>query len=235
VPTNRYKPLEDYIRDILLPEVQHRVKSWDQAERSYKPLTAPDKLSLVTLTGWLLSYPINYVLPRHGRRCRDGNTESDDCEDEENEEQDSGRNALANEELVVTRVKLQPSDWIDGLGEHCLLSFSYPSELAERCTDRSSPTPPSPLSPAMEKDEYKFEAGRPLESGSESEDCDILSPRLPTSESFDRNRPLPFRNPDICEAGRSFLIQLHNRFQKQNIWKSWEVGQQTVVLPVVAM
>ncbi|KAF9345430.1 hypothetical protein BGX34_004780, partial [Mortierella sp. NVP85] len=235
VPTNRYKPLEDYIREILLPEVQHRIKSWDQAERSYKPLTAPDKLSLVTLTGWLLSYPINYVLPRHGRRCRDDNTESDHCEDEENEEQDSGRNALANEELVVTRVKLQPSDWIDGLGEHCLLSFSYPSELAERCVDRSSPTPPSPLSPTIEKDEYKFEAGRPLESGSESEDSDILSPRLPTSESFDRNRPLPFRNPDICEAGRSFLIQLHNRFQKQNIWKSWEVGQQTVVLPVVAM
>lgn len=233
MPANRYKPLEDYVRDLLLPEVQHRIKSWDQAERSYRPLTGPDRFSLVTLTGWLLSYPINYVLPIHGRN---ESKDADHCDNGESEEQDSGRNALANEELVVTRVKLQPSEWIDGLGEHCLLSFSYPSELAERCMDKSSPaTPPSPLSPVIERDEYKFGTDRPQESGSESEDGEMLSPRLPTSESFDRNRSLPFRNPDICAAGRSFLTLLHGRFQKQNIWKAWEVGQQSVVLPVVAM
>jgi hypothetical protein len=185
-----------------------------------------------------LSYPISYVLPSHGHRRRFESTDSDHCDEDEDAEEDNGRNALANEELVITRVNLQPSEWIDGLREHCLLSFSYPSELAERSKDRTTPTatPPSPLSPAVEKGEYKFEAdSRPAESGSESEDSDAMSPRLPTSESFDRNRPLPFRNPDICAAGRSFLTQLHNRFQKQTIWKGWEVGQQTVVLPVVAM
>ncbi|KAG0364430.1 hypothetical protein BGZ54_007537 [Gamsiella multidivaricata] len=236
MPANRYKALEDYIRGVLLPEVQYRIKSWDQAEQIYRPLAVPDRLSLVTLTGWLLSYPVNYVLPGHGRRYSSGGSSSSEAlcdEDEEDEDQDDGRNALANQSLVVTRVKLQPNERIEGLPEHCLLSFSYPSELAERCMDRSSPTPPSPLSPEIERDEYRFETADPSSSPAQG---DVnLSSRLPSSESFDKSRLLPFNNADIDAAGRAFLTQLHNRFQKQSIWKAWEVGQQKVTLPVVAM
>ncbi|KAF9283903.1 hypothetical protein BGZ68_005030 [Mortierella alpina] len=240
MPENRYKALEDYIRDILLPDVQYRIENWDQAERTYKALPVPQRLSLVTLTGWLLSYPITYVLPGHSRQSSGASsTELNDAiicdEGEEDEEQDNGRNALANQALVVTRVQLEPNENIEGLREHCMLSFSYPSDLAERCMDRSTPTPPSPLSPAVERDEYRFESTN--ESAGDSADTvpKNLSPRLPSSESFDQNRPLPFSNPDICAAGRSFLTELHSRFQKQSIWSTWQVGQQTVVLPVVAM
>ncbi|KAK5809360.1 hypothetical protein F5H01DRAFT_349068 [Linnemannia elongata] len=246
MPANRYKALEDYIRNILLVDVQHRIQNWDQAEYCYQPLTVPDRLSLVTLTGWLLSYPINYVLPGHGRRYSSGSADSNSTspshynEDEEDDEQDNGRNALANQVLVVTRVHLEPNVEIEGLQEHCLLSFSYPSELAERCKDHNTPSPSSPLSPAVERGEYDFTASDesekktvrsiPFENGNSE-----LSPRLPSSESFDQDRPLPFSNPDICAAGRSFLTQLHSRFLKQTIWKGWQVGQQNVVLPVVAM
>ncbi|KAF9897847.1 hypothetical protein BX616_004887, partial [Lobosporangium transversale] len=299
MPCNRYRALEDYVRDVLLPEIERRIKSWDQAEQSYQPLIVPNKLSLVTLTGWLLSYPVNYVLPGLGRRYssgagrRVGTADSDsdseefndDGAEDEDEDQDNGRNALANQVLVVTRVNLQPNPEVEGLSHHCLLSFSYPSELAERFVDRSSPTPPSPLSPEVEKDEYQFESSSESlptpspssssfsmssatsttttaattasstsveekegegsnaqeenedEPSSSSSSCSSSMPlsRSLCSDTFDHNRPLPFRNPDIYAAGRSFLTQLHNRFQKQNIWKSWEVGQQSVVLPVVAM
>ncbi|KAG0008165.1 hypothetical protein BGZ80_003783, partial [Entomortierella chlamydospora] len=243
MPLNRYKVMEDYIRDVLLPEVQYRIKSWDQAERSYRPLAVPTTHSLVTLTGWLLSYPINYVLPVRGSRLSNGSDDSTGawCDEDDDDEQDNGRNALANQALVVTRVILQPGESPEGLGEHCMLSFSYPSELAERCMDRSVVTPPSPLSPAVEANEYCFDEndGKSNKSNSKSNGNkngnSDLSPRLPNSESFDINRPLPFNNPDICAAGRSFLTLLHNRFQKQSIWKGWEVGQETVILPVVAM
>ncbi|KAK3812408.1 MAG: hypothetical protein JOS17DRAFT_762700 [Linnemannia elongata] len=245
MPANRYKALEDYIRNILLIDVQHRIQNWDQAEYCYQPLTVPDRLSLVTLTGWLLSYPINYVLPGHGRRYSSGSADSSSTspshynEDEEDDEQDNGRNSLANQVLVVTRVHLEPNVDIEGLQEHCLLSFSYPSELAERCMDRNTPSPPSPLSPTVERGEYDFttsddEKKIPRSIPFENGNCE-LSPRLPSSESFDQERPLPFSNPDICAAGRSFLTQLHSRFLKQTIWKGWQVGQQNVVLPVVAM
>ncbi|KAF9544471.1 hypothetical protein EC957_012073 [Mortierella hygrophila] len=247
MPDNRYKALEDYIRNILLVDVQHRIQNWDQAEYSYQPLTVPDRLSLVTLTGWLLSYPINYVLPGQGRRYSSGSTDSSSTsprhynEDEEDDEQDNGRNALANQVLVVTRVHLEPNVEVEGLREHCLLSFSYPSELAERFMDRNTPPPSSPISPVVERSEYDFTTGGgddekktdrsiPFKNGNSE-----LSPRLPSSESFDQNRPLPFSNPDICAAGRSFLTHLHSRFLKQTIWKGWQVGQQNVVLPVVAM
>ncbi|KAF9183993.1 hypothetical protein BGZ51_003655, partial [Haplosporangium sp. Z 767] len=268
MPGNRYKALEDYIRDVLLPDVQSRIQNWDRAEQTYRPLAVPNRLSLVTLTGWLLSYPINYVLPGHGRRYSSGgcsrptpgrgsSTDSDvvpSYEDEEDEDQDNGRNALANQALVVTRVQLEPSEKIEGLREHVLLSFSYPSDLAERCMDRSTPSPPSPLSPVVERDGYQFDTASASASASvsttslastatssSSSDRNFvkgdgsLSPQLPSSGSFDQNRPLPFSNPDIGAAGRSFLTQLHNRFQKQSLWKTWQVGQQTVVLPVVAM
>jgi hypothetical protein len=36
-------------------------------------------------------------------------------------------------------------------------------------------------------------------------------------------------------AGRSLLQVLHSRFLRQDVWKTWEVGQQTVTLPVVAL
>ncbi|KAG0203404.1 hypothetical protein BGX28_004294 [Mortierella sp. GBA30] len=250
MPENRYTALEDYIRQILMPDVQYRIQHWDQAERTYQALVVPDRLSLVTLTGWLLSYPINYVLPGHGRRFSSGGATGSNgayfCDEaEEDEEQDNGRNALANQVLVVTKVLLEPNEKIEGLREHCLLSFSYPSELAERCMDRSTPTPPSPLTPVAERDEYRFEdAGSSTISATSPAPTIVndantvnngLSPRLPSSESFDENRPLPFSNPDICAAGRSFLTQLHSRFQKQGIWRTWQVGQQNVVLPVVAM
>lgn len=246
MPANRYKALEDYIRNILLIDVQHRIQNWDQAEYCYQPLTVPDRLSLVTLTGWLLSYPINYVLPGHGRRYSSGSTDSSSTspnhynEDEEDDEQDNGRNSLANQVLVVTRVHLEPNVEIAGLQEHCLLSFSYPSELAQKNMDCNTLSPTSPLSPAVERGEYDFttsnddhtarQQSTPFENGNSE-----LSPRLPSSKSFDHDRPLPFSNADICAAGRSFLTQLHNRFLKQTIWKGWQVGQQNVVLPVVAM
>ncbi|KAF9136634.1 hypothetical protein BG015_003065 [Linnemannia schmuckeri] len=247
MPANRYKALEDYIRNILLVDVQHRIQNWDQAEYCYQPLTVPDRLSLVTLTGWLLSYPINYVLPGHGRRYSSGSTDSNSTsptqynEDEEDDEQDNGRNALANQVLVVTRVHLEPNVEIEGLQEHCLLSFSYPSELAERCMDHNTPPPSSPLSPAVERGEYDFTTSASVDEKKPTRSTPFengnieLSPRLPSSESFDQDRPLPFSNPDICAAGRSFLTQLHSRFLKQTIWKGWQVGQQNVVLPVVAM
>ncbi|KAF9901814.1 hypothetical protein EC991_005640 [Linnemannia zychae] len=259
MPANRYKALEDYIRTVLLVDVQRRIENWDQAEYCYQPLTVPDRLSLVTLTGWLLSYPINYVLPGHGRRYSSGSTDSSATspnkynEDEEDDEQDNGRNALANQVLVVTRVHLEPNVEIEGLKDHCLLSFSYPSELAERCMVPTSSSPPSPLSPAIERNEYDFTTTEEGSINSLSKDKSNnndpatrstssfqngnsdLSPRLPSSESFDQDRPLPFSNPDICAAGRSFLTLLHTRFLKQTIWKGWQVGQQSVVLPVVAM
>ncbi|KAG0051020.1 hypothetical protein BGZ83_004209 [Gryganskiella cystojenkinii] len=327
MPMNRYKALEDYIRDVLLPEVENRIQSWEQAEQHHKKLAVPSRLSLVTLTGWLLSYPINYVLPGHGRRyssgtCGNRKSESSgsvtsngslyfsnpsvaddiktthflshgdfqprsqspilqeepfsiDPDEEEDEDQDNGRNVLANQALVVTRVQLEPSDGVDGLQEHCMLSFSYPSELAERLADKATPSPPSPLTPTVAAVSMTDENGENSPSVSSfrlpsalsstislhsnastasttslssippkttkteddlpSLDPMQLSPQLPDSESFDKNRPLPFSNPDISAAGRSFLAQLHARFQKQSLWKTWQVGQTTVTLPVVAM
>ncbi|KAF9580702.1 hypothetical protein BGW38_002534, partial [Lunasporangiospora selenospora] len=241
MPNNRYLALENYIRNVLLPNIQLRIKSWDQAEQQYPPLAVPNHLSLVALTGWLLSYPISYVLPGPGQKFGSRDTDSrngqsyngmdqDDYDDVDTEDyQDSGRNSLANQTLVVTRVHLEPSMRIEGMTEHCLLSFSYPEELAERLSDGRPPSPSSPLTPT-EDDVMPGEFPEDPSAFQRSQ-----SPKLPNSDSFDANRPLPFRNPDICAAGRSFLTQLHARFQNQDIWKTWKVGQQTVVLPVVAM
>ncbi|KAG0337022.1 hypothetical protein BG004_007815 [Podila humilis] len=341
MPANRYKALEDYIRHTLLPHIQHRIESWDLAEESYESLAVPHRLSIVTLTGWLLSYPINYVLPGTGRRYSSGTCSgtcsalaydsflptfhaeesTQECDDEEDDEQDDGRNALANQTLVITSVQLGPNQKIADLREHCFLSFSYPAELAERVASSiaaasssatssssssasstfspSAPSSPlvSPLSPMplsratsssiQQCDEQGHEfistpsttptpptqrvdadqqqrtrtdgtkgmppptplpsnASSPVsKSGAQGQDRGLsqssegvaseLSPRLPSSESFDVNRPLPFSNPDICAAGRSFLTVLHARFQQQKIWTTWQVGQESVTLPVVAM
>ncbi|KAF9324045.1 hypothetical protein BGZ91_003194 [Linnemannia elongata] len=51
----------------------------------------------------------------------------------------------------------------------------------------------------------------------------------------ENHEPLPQGHPEICVAGRSMLQVLHSRFQRQSVWKTWEVGQQTVTLPVVAL
>ncbi|KAG0031124.1 hypothetical protein BGZ81_001727 [Podila clonocystis] len=292
MPANRYKALEDYIRHVLLPNIQYRIQTWDLAEQSYEPLEVPHRLSIVTLSGWLLSYPINYVLPGHGRRYSSGTCSSSsaltynsinldecnqNCDDEEDEEQDNGRNALADQALVITSVRLGPNEQISELREHCFLSFSYPAELAERCgscesvasvsSSTSSPLASplqlgsrrnsddqgeefllTPTTPTPEQNQdMDRRMGRmgiptppsnissPSKSQQRSSQSSDLSPRLPSSEHFDVNRPLPFSNPDICAAGRSFLTVLHARFQQQQIWKTWQVGQQSVTLPVVAM
>ncbi|KAG0285705.1 hypothetical protein BGZ96_010101 [Linnemannia gamsii] len=49
------------------------------------------------------------------------------------------------------------------------------------------------------------------------------------------HEPLPQGHPEICAAGRSMLLVLHSRFQRQAIWSTWQIGQQTVTLPVVAL
>lgn len=49
------------------------------------------------------------------------------------------------------------------------------------------------------------------------------------------HEPLPQGHPEICAAGRSMLEVLHSRFQRQHIWSTWKVGQQTVTLPFVAL
>ncbi|KAG0055346.1 hypothetical protein BGZ83_008866 [Gryganskiella cystojenkinii] len=393
IPENRCRPLENYIQKRLLPEILDRIQSWDQAERCYEPLPIPPRrlLSLVTLTGWLLSYPINYVLsspspsPQQSQKSQkleekhhhvvgeyeshwsdygapqdsDEEATGDMDEKEYDHDANNGRNCLANQALVVTRVQLEPSNTVDGLRDHCLLSFSYPAELAERYMDCSQPLPPSPLSPSTpgsptmapttslhedkgyrqdsdddgdnddefvdalssegeDEDESETnrdenndndESGRkstkiPIRSRSSASSSTKLSKEKSTpsfialegqsastliagpspwsSREFgslqhqdlnerhagdkpdltpaavqnnsnnnnnhkhnykgshsmtnnDENMDVFFSNPDICAAGRSFLHQLHNRFQKQTIWKTWQVGQQTVTLPVVAM
>ncbi|CAO3572874.1 unnamed protein product [Mortierella alpina] len=401
IPGNRYKPLEDYLREVLLPEIKHRIATWDQAECVSRPLEISATLSMVTLVGWLSSYPVNYVHPtreRSEKRKLEGG-DNDDVDDED-DDQDCGRNCLANQLLVLTSVQLEPSETIHGLKDHLMMSFSYPAELAERFMDRSLLSPESPCSPCepsetcwpgagasknvrrgdgsesqidaddddgdedddaqefvdasdaeftepegdAEEDPSTLETSRQdsaMSSGSRNPssplkisvtsaattatasttklatsptatstttttdticlpDChpDCMpgslaeattatttssqslqtqfnpqsqtppqpqpnssrprplqgrprshtyahpekpvvsrprSRRLPSSASYDQNKPLPFNNPDILAAGRSFLHQLHTRFQKQTVWKAWEVGQEKVTLPVVAM
>ncbi|KAF9406279.1 hypothetical protein BGZ94_003173, partial [Podila epigama] len=255
MPNNRHRALESYIQDTLLPEVQHRIDSWNNAEVSTRQLPLPNKkeLSLVTLTGWMLSYPINYVPPckatrQYQRRQRnsqqqrqhskkteestalsssdddqdetgyDSDTE-DDSDQDSDEDDDNGRNCLANQVLVVTRVYLDPNTNIIGLNRHCLLSFSYPAELAARwVSPLGAPSPESPLLLTRPQDDQRVS---------------FLRIKFPLKEL--ENKPLPFSDPDIGAAGRSFLSQFHTRFQKQRIWASWEVGQESVTLPVVAM
>ncbi|KAF9966684.1 hypothetical protein BGZ70_001583 [Mortierella alpina] len=401
IPGNRYKPLEDYLREVLLPEIKHRIATWDQAECVSRPLDISAALSMVTLVGWLSSYPVNYVHPtreRSDKRKLEAGDNNDNNDDNDDDDQDCGRNCLANQLLVLTSVQLEPSETINGLKDHLMMSFSYPAELAERFMDRSLLSPESPCSPSEPSEscwpgtkasknvraggggsegqvdagdndddedddgqefvdasdaEFTEPEGDPEEnpstlgtSGQESAmssssenpssplkisvtsaattatvpttlsatspttttttttattdticlpDChpDCMpgslaeatttttlqtqfnpqsqpppqpqpnssrprslqgrprshtyahpekpvvsrprSRRLPSSASYDQNKPLPFNNPDILAAGRSFLHQLHTRFQKQTVWKAWEVGQEKVTLPVVAM
>ncbi|KAG0006023.1 hypothetical protein BGZ65_009552 [Modicella reniformis] len=178
IPKNRYRALEEYILEELLPEIQERIEYWDQADRSHRALPTPCQVSMVTLTGWILGYPVIYVFPlsmatrkrlvlEAARRRRlqerqrwrlpgqyvedtneDGEKEGEEEDEEEEEDEgDVGRNCLANQALVVTKVYLEPSNEMEGLRNHCLLSFSYPVELAELWMDRSTVLPESPCTP----------------------------------------------------------------------------------------
>jgi len=271
----------------------------------------------------------------HGSTPPESEQEQED--DDDDDDDNAGRNCLANQALVVTRVQLEPSDTIDGLRDHCLLSFSYPAELAERFTSRDQPTPNSPLTPsapgsptlssaaALEVDKDLGLDGNDFNNEADNDDADDdefvdalsseeeedamkgeennstskipsrrrssvgASSKLTSEErarrssasvpfsldkssqqraspedrsfeqqdrdpstccntndvdgirrgsnsaTYDENKEFPFSDPDICAAGRSFLHQLHSRFQKQTVWKTWQVGQQTVTLPVVAV
>jgi hypothetical protein len=42
MPGRRYEPLDKYIREHLLPDLQMRIQCWDQAELCYLPLPVPD-------------------------------------------------------------------------------------------------------------------------------------------------------------------------------------------------
>ncbi|KAG0309310.1 hypothetical protein BGZ98_003678 [Dissophora globulifera] len=363
VPKNRCEALEYYLRTILLPEMEHRIGHWTDAEYCNLPLPLPKTTTLVTVSGWLLNYPVIYVVPRKchleaARRLQpqsfpeegEAGDESRSCfgYDDDIDDGDCGRNCLANQMLTVTKVQLEPNEEVEGLMDHVLLSFSYPSALAEMLMDRSS-SPTSPLGEdrengvdyigsrdgedddddendefvdAMDIDDTEMTEQNIQQNGGyeqkpiEPPDCMprsvperpygasfgssrsvisdmseyydsysepqpqandggprrpsdvgtdrawtraagdsvsmLISPSLaeqaqmhdrtfkdhPTSKCFTdvpKIAPPIVRNPDICAAGRSFLHQLHLRFQKQRMWKAWEVGQQTVTLPVVAI
>ncbi|KAG0233618.1 hypothetical protein BGX31_004791 [Mortierella sp. GBA43] len=189
MPKNRYRALDNYIMVEMLPEIQDRIECWSQAERTSRSLPAPSNVSMVTLTGWLLGYPVVYVLPLGGTEQKrlarlaleaaqrkrfqekpqwsfpgqyiedkdrpnevyghDDEDEDEDVDESEDEETGYGRNCLANQSLVVTKVHLEPSKKVEGLRGHCLLSFSYPLELAERWMDRSKESPDSPCTPLV--------------------------------------------------------------------------------------
>ncbi|KAK3819017.1 MAG: hypothetical protein J3Q66DRAFT_181187 [Benniella sp.] len=339
LPRNRYRVLEEYITDELLPEIQDRVECWDQADRPNRSLPTPSNVSMITLTGWLLGYPVVYVFPlksasrkrstrsgleAEGRKHRlheqkqwdvPGEYLDDETAPEDNED-DSSLNCLANQILVVTKVHLEPSSKVEGLSNHCLASFSYPFELAERWMDRTKVSPQSPcttpLMPHSPTNDHRDKRDEGVEeersynydSDNIADACDVeyppssetlllnIKPAPMTSEvvrtldgnmgsivnppllpsplhPYSQSQPqdntgrglheasfisspspssgstpsfmsspqllTPFNNPDIHAAGRSFLHQLHIRFQNQTIWKTWQVGQQPITLPVVHM
>ncbi|KAG0225305.1 hypothetical protein BGW41_004740 [Actinomortierella wolfii] len=343
IPGNRCYPLEDYVANVLRPEMELRIQTWDDAERCRSPLPVPRDVSLVTLTGWMLTYPIIYVIPKSGRRniknmynhsaIDDDDQHSDETDDEgEGDDDDDdlqGRNCLANHPLVVTRITLEPNCDITGLREHAFMSFSFPADLDPSpnvtCDDgchgdktTRSELPPARLS--LQQPLHNSDSRHPSRTNSTSTqasirssisssssvdsvsspltitpaDCErfypddddiesaVLSPRSPdditvatkhlkiantaamasteealplcgnpqASPTMDRtNHQLELQGAghaevdkeeeeqEVCvfAAGRSFLHQLHVRFQQQKIWSTWQVGQETVTLPVVAM
>ncbi|KAI1303532.1 hypothetical protein EDD11_005333 [Mortierella claussenii] len=330
MPENRCPELEKYIYEALEPEIHFRIATWDQAEHCHQPLPIPDHVSLVTLTGWILGYPVIYVVPHHNRDQNQhrnhhgilgedalGKDAENDNDDDGDDDDNHGRNCLSNQSLVVTRVQLEPTEQCEGLQDFCLLSFSYPMDLAEQWMKLAEETKPESPCTARSRDNEKEESddddefvdasnaeftqsdrdtpatlfstattrasaslwkntirrsSSSLSSSSSDlapdsmssaklkhvDDSTTYSPTAAAASTspdlvaapvlqgnsrsdreerkvYDGQRRLPFSDPDICAAGRAFLHQLHSRFQKQNVWKAWEVGQQTVNLPVVAM
>ncbi|KAF9164339.1 hypothetical protein DFQ26_001585 [Actinomortierella ambigua] len=320
IPGNRCVPLEDYVAHVLRPEIELRIQTWDEAEYQRPPLPVPRNVSLVTLTGWMLTYPIIYVIPKSRRRTiakayhSDDGDHSEEVDDEEEDEDNDllGRNCLANYPLVVTRISLEPNSEIAGLQEHAFMSFSFPADLDPpgnaECDDgcHRGSRPPSQDFSSLPPARTSSDGRHPLRTNSTStqdsimsaestsspltitsadserfypDDDDIesavLSPR-PTNGSHvlipqppaasaaaaaadaprmnDKKEQIAPTKTDradqqaeqqeeaveeqeVCvfAAGRSFLHQLHVRFQQQKLWTNWQVGQETVTLPVVAM
>ncbi|KAF9358358.1 hypothetical protein BGX26_001947 [Mortierella sp. AD094] len=296
MPGNRCPLLEEYVEEILKPEIECRVISWQREGFSRNCVPAPS-----------------------------GDDDNDD--DDEEDENACDRNCLADRDLVVTNMQLEPSKGVVGLRDHCLMSFSYPAHLAEFCKDSTTQTTESPCKSSgrarggivgddddddddndvfvdASDVEYQTRSGsinapilkKPLEPDCDpgsilsngnnssvypsdpyethhhqpqpqsnggangrslSEDSHSLlvqeqlsalkakqqlqnvmerAPK-PVSEFCGRVRselPMP-NNEDVFTAGRSFLQQMHNRFQDQRVFKDWEVGQQTVSLPMVGL
>ncbi|KAF9106098.1 hypothetical protein BGX27_009321 [Mortierella sp. AM989] len=329
MPGNRCPLLEDYVREVLKPEVESRVISWQREGFRRTLLPAPTTISTFTFSGWLLSYPVTYVLPmmachKSPSKALSQQELGNDSDDED--ENACGRNCLANCELIITNVQLEPSTSVKDLKDHCLMSFSYPLLLSEFCTNAteslckslasggrinddhdhdddddgddndvfvdasdveyrsrsgsaatsiaSNPIAPCPAAdvepgcisdstlPKSSKsstDQFKTEqdyqpqpqsnsgpTGRSLSRDSihqqsealKAKQSKVMDPELPKVSNYYGRvgsiLPVP-THEDVFTAGRSFLQQMHNRFQNQNVWKAWEVGQQTVCLPVVGL
>ncbi|KAF9182086.1 hypothetical protein BGZ50_005131 [Haplosporangium sp. Z 11] len=365
---NRFRPLEEYVQNTLLPAIKVRIGSWDQAEQTHAVLPVPDTFPMVTLNGWLSGCPVNYVLPMPSNTPVHEEDKNPLAQlsiydrDGDEDEDEQGRNCLGNQDLVVTTVQLEPSEHVEGLKDYSMMRFFYPANLAEKLmlspvlspatdlTDSSednserqdgrdddndddddndeyvdasdaeyvsstadnsagpmtnndttanqpslvqSPTSPTNASStatalstgaakvmattdticppdcdpdcmpgffpirsspqyqrnqqvpqqqsnSQSRSEQYLQSSTPEPSPSSSSTSIInnIRPRLhrlPSSELFDLDMdyPLPFRNTDISAAGRSFLHQLHMRFREQTVWKAWEVGQETVNLPIV--
>ncbi|KAF9288003.1 hypothetical protein BGZ68_000958 [Mortierella alpina] len=241
IPGNRYKPLEDYLREVLLPEIKRRIATWDEAERVSRPLEVPVTLSMVTLVGWLSSYPVNYVHPtreRQEKRKLEADENNDD--DDDDDDQDCGRNCLANQLLVITSVQLEPSETIHGLKDHLMMSFSYPAELAERFMDRSLLSPESPCSPCEPSDSrfIETEAFRNLPEGDGSERQVDDDDDDDDDQEFVDASDAEFTEPEADAEDDSSFSKASAQGSAMNsntVWKAWEVGQEKVTLPVVAM
>ncbi|KAG0248131.1 hypothetical protein BG011_000447 [Mortierella polycephala] len=350
-PENRYRPLEEYVQNTLLPAIKFRIGTWGQAEQIHEVLPVPDTFSMVTLNGWLSGCPVNYVLPVPSNTPANGEDRdplaqlSNHDGDGDEEEDVQGRNCLGSQDLVVTTVQLEPSEHVEELRDHSMMRFFYPANLAEKvmlspvlapatdpenpseddserqegrddndgeyvdasdveyvspkannnaepttnkdtttsttnasstataistgaakatattdsiCLSDCSPDCMPGYSPALSSPQQQQQRNQQVprqqsnsqsrsehhlqsstsESSSSSSTVNNIRPRsrrLPNSELFDLDLdyPLPFRNADISAAGRSFLHQLHMRFREQTVWKAWEVGQETVNLPIV--
>ncbi|KAF9399837.1 hypothetical protein BGX21_005551 [Mortierella sp. AD011] len=344
IPGNRCLLLEEYVRDILKPEIESRVTSWRRSDFRRKRLPAPSKISNVTLTEWLLSYPIIYVLPKtdakvpkqqqqqerypgsfpyetDNRKYERGDGGGDSDDEEEDDEDACGRNCLANRDLVVTNVRLEPNKDFEGLTDHSFISFSYPAHLAEFCQTIEFPPKPSERTRGGiigdgldDDDDDVFVDASDVEHQSRSGSLDIPTPKKslepdcsPDSVHLSQNNPSVYpsdpyethhyqpqpqsnsratrrilseepysllireqlsalkeklrllktvehasipvsdssnhveseftfpKSEDVFTAGRSFLLQMHHRFKRQRVFKTWEVDQQTVNLPVVGL
>ncbi|KAF9202079.1 hypothetical protein BGZ49_007748 [Haplosporangium sp. Z 27] len=346
MPENRCQLLEEYVEEVLRPEIEARVISWQREGFTRNCVPAPTKISNVTLSGWLLNFPVTYVLPRSCPKEKEQRRLHHESSDDDEDDNECGRNCLADRELVVTHVQLEPSKGVKGLKDHCLMSFSYPAHLAEFCKHSSNHTTESPCKlkasrrrsyPSYDDDEledhdddndvyvdasdvayrsrsgsmanshesinskstptipsvvganYKepdpmFAGDNPSKTNKSSTEYPgddpyqtqthsqqtyqprpqlqangrsiSLSDHIPQQSSNTRvksgvmeHEPVPVAeycgrvgselplpsNEDVYTAGRSFLQQMHNRFQDQRVWKAWEVGQQNVTLPVVGL
>ncbi|KAF9434115.1 hypothetical protein BGZ76_008530 [Entomortierella beljakovae] len=344
IPGNQYPLLKEYIQDVLKPEIESRVINWQRTDYYRKSLPMPENLNMVTVSGWIVGNPVLYIIPHSDQQqskrrpsCSAG-AGADNIKEEDEECHECGRNCLANQDLIITRIHLAPKRKFKGLSDHCLMSFSYPAGLSEFCKNAQNLTTESPCVLSENYSTYR-EAGN---SGSESDsnsdydsDSDndndefvdaveyvqaatssesevTVSPAatatatepptystlvdklleaevdpnpMPASSMADTNSmpastmidphingPQPqsnsglqtktlhahenpidsepelrdlgrFKsksllipcNEDIYTVGRSYLKEIHHRFQTQSTWRVWEVDQETVRFPVVGL